>query len=91
MAFEGSDDSNKEEHKKTDYAIDDDYDAPVYEIPHKQAWSFDISESNGGLNGSEHSNEEEDQTIEFAVETYCDASFNETHHNKSILVCSSWV
>ena len=78
MDFYESGHSNEEEHKKTDYAIVDDSDAPVDESPHKRVWIYGLADYNGVWYGSEHSNEEEYQTIEFGVENDCDASFDET-------------
>ena len=43
--------------KKNDHAVVNDSDAPVYEIPHKQAWIYGLANYNEGLDGSEYSNE----------------------------------
>ena len=44
---------------KTDYAVVNDYDAPVEKSPQKRARISGLANYNGGLDVSEHSNEEE--------------------------------
>ena len=58
LGFDGSGDSNQEEHQKTDYDVVDYYDATVDEIPHKRAHIYGLSSYNGGLDVIEHSNKE---------------------------------
>ena len=47
LDFDGSGDSNKEEHQKTDYAVVDYSDAPVDKSPHKRAWISGLADYNG--------------------------------------------